>query len=82
VKVEGRAVDWSLIDFEIAGVDDYAYRRADGEGYAVYGAVGDRDKFDFEGADFQRGGRPGGLRESVVESRSLLPEGAFLLTRE
>ena len=52
VEIEAGAVNGSLVDLEVAGVDDDAERRADGERDAVDGAVRDGDKFDFERIDF------------------------------
>ena len=52
MKIEGRAVDGSLVDLEVAGVNDDAERRADGKRDAVDRAVRDGDKLDFVGADF------------------------------
>src|ERR687888_76392 len=51
VDVEVFAVDWRLIDLEIAGVDDDADRRADRERDAVGHAVRDADEFDLERPD-------------------------------
>ena len=44
--------DGSLIDLEIAGVNDDAKRCANGEGYAIDGAVSDGNEFDFVLAEF------------------------------
>ena len=52
VEIEGRAVYGSLIDLEVAGVNDDADGRAHGQGDAVDGAVGDGDELDLERADF------------------------------
>ena len=54
VQIKGRAVDRSLIDFEIPSVDDHAKRRADGQRHAIQRAVGYGNEFDFEWADFDR----------------------------
>src|ERR1700676_27183 len=58
VEIEGGAVNGSLVDLEIAGVNNDAERSADGEGDAVDGAVCDGDELDFVGADFDEA--PGG----------------------
>src|SRR5229473_2082835 len=52
VQIERGAAHGSLIDFEIAGVDDDAERRANGQGDAIHGAVRHGNEFDFKGADF------------------------------
>ena len=52
VQVKRRAIDGSLIDLEVAGVNDDAHRRTHGERDAIDGAVCDIDEFDFVRADF------------------------------
>ena len=51
VQVEGLVVEGGEIDFEVAGVDDDADGRVDGEGYAVDQRVSDADGLDGEGAE-------------------------------
>ena len=51
VQVEGLVVERREIDFEVAGVDDDADGRFDGEGHAVDQRVGDADGLDGEGAE-------------------------------
>ncbi len=69
VEIEGSAVDGSLVDLEVAGVNDDAERRANGKCDAVNGAVRDGDEFDFVGADFDETAghdfaKGGGLEEA------------------
>ena len=52
MNVESSSADWRVIDFEVAGVNDDANRSSHGQSHAVDGAVRDRNKFDFVGADF------------------------------
>src|SRR5580692_3598091 len=74
VEVEGGAVDRSLVDLEVASVNDDAERSADGEGDAVDGAVRDVDELDFVGADFDEAAgknfaeRGGGKESGFVEA--------------
>ena len=51
VHVEVLAVDRGLVDLEIAGVDDHACGRMNGQRHAIRHAVGDADELDLEGAD-------------------------------
>ena len=51
------AVDRRLIDLEVAGVDDDAGRRVDGQRHAVGDAVRDADELDLERADGDALGR-------------------------
>ena len=51
MQVEGLVVERREIDFEVAGVDDDADRRVDGERDAVDQRVGDADGLDGEGAE-------------------------------
>ena len=54
VQVEVLAVDRRLIDLEVAGVDDDADRRRDGQRHAVGHAVRDADELDRERPDGDR----------------------------
>ena len=58
VHVEMLAVERRLVDLEVAGVDDDAGRRMDGERDAVGDAVRDADEFDLERADGHAVARP------------------------
>ena len=51
VQVERLAVDRRRVHLEIAGVDDHAHRRADGQRHAVDRAVRDVDELDLERPD-------------------------------
>ena len=51
VQVEGLVVERREIDLEVAGVDDDADRRIDGQRHAVHQRVGDADRLDGERAD-------------------------------
>ena len=51
VQVEGLVVERREIDLEVAGVDDDADGRFNGERDAVHQRVGDADGLDGEGAD-------------------------------
>jgi len=62
--------DRSLIDLEIAGVDDDAEGRSNGEGYAIDGAVGDGDEFDFVLAEFDATARNSLEKFSGIEEAS------------
>src|SRR5258708_33391700 len=52
VEIERSAADGSLIDLEVAGVNNDAEGSAHGEGDAIDGAMGYGNEFDLEGADF------------------------------
>ena len=52
------AVDRRLIDLEVAGVDDHADRRVDGQRDAVGHAVRDADELDLERTDGHAVARP------------------------
>jgi hypothetical protein len=52
VEVEGSATDGSLVDLEVAGMNYYAEGSAHGERDAIDRAVGYRNEFDFERANF------------------------------
>ncbi len=52
VDVETGAADRSVIDLEIAGVNDDAHRSANGERNAIDSAVRYRNHFDFKWTDF------------------------------
>ncbi len=52
MKVEAGAVDGSLVDLEVSGVDDDAEGSADRERDAVDRAVGNGNKFDLEWVNF------------------------------
>ena len=54
MQVEVLAVDRRLIDLEVAGVDDRAGRRGDGERHAVGHAVRDANELDRQRADGDR----------------------------
>ena len=51
VQVESFVVEGGEIDFEVAGMNDDADGRIDGEGHAVDQGMGDADGLDGEGAD-------------------------------
>ncbi len=51
LEVEGLAVGWGKVDFEVAGVEDDADGRVDGEGDAVDERVRDADGHDREGPE-------------------------------
>ncbi len=75
VEVEGSAADRSLVDLEVAGVNNDAEGSAHGEGNAIDGAVSHGNEFDFVGADFDEAAtgddfaEGGGLKEtSFVEA--------------
>ena len=51
VQVEGLAVQRRKVDLEVAGVDDDADRRFDGQRHAVHQRVGHVDRLDGEGPD-------------------------------
>ena len=51
MHVDALAVDRRLVDLEVAGVDDHAVRRLDGQRDAVRDAVRDAQELDGEGAD-------------------------------
>ncbi len=57
VKVKAGAVDGSLVDFEVAGVDDDAERSADRKRDAIDRAVRDGNKFDLEWVNFDEAAR-------------------------
>src|SRR5579862_5355792 len=77
VNVESGAFHRSVVNLEIASVDDDALRRANRERDAIHRTVGDRDKFDFVGANFhatpgnhlaQRGGlEQAGFRQALFD---------------
>src|SRR5260221_681681 len=61
VEVEGSATDRSLVDLEVAGVNNDAEGSAHSEGDAIDGAVSHGNEFDFVGADFdEAAARDGG----------------------
>src|SRR6516164_4744295 len=45
--VKAFAIDWSVVDFEVAGVNDDSDWSANGERDAIDRAMRDRDEFDF-----------------------------------
>ena len=51
VQVEGLVVERREIDLEVAGVDDDADRRFDGQRHAIHQRVGHADRLDGERAD-------------------------------
>ena len=51
MQVEGLVIEGGEIDFEVAGMDDDADRRVDGEGYAINQRMRDADGLDGEGAE-------------------------------
>ena len=61
------AVDRGLVDLEVAGVDEHAERRVDGEPDAVRHAVRDAQELDLEGADLDDVLRPDGPEGVVGE---------------
>ncbi len=75
VDVEMLAVDRRLIDLEVAGVDDDAERRMNGQRHAVGHAVRDADEFDRERTDVTRSrGRTGtssGVAKAVLAQLGL-----------
>ncbi len=66
MQIERGAVHGSLIDFEIAGVDDHAERRSNRQGHAIHGTVRHGDEFNLVGADFNEA-----AREHFAERRGL-----------
>ena len=73
VQIERRAVDGRLINLEIAGVNDDADRRANGQRHAVDRAVRDADEFDFERADFHQAPRDDFAQRRRIPAGRLLP---------
>ena len=67
MEVELLAVDRGLVDLEVAGVDEHAERRVDGEPDAVRHAVRDAQELDLEGADLDDVLRPDGPEGVVGE---------------
>jgi hypothetical protein len=65
MEVEELSVERRLVDLEVAGVDEDAERRVDGEPDAVRHAVRDAQELDLEGTDLDDVLRPHGP-ESVV----------------
>ncbi len=52
VEVEGSAPDWSLVNLEVAGVNNHSEGSAHGERDAIDRAVRNGNEFDFEGTNF------------------------------
>ena len=67
MEVELLAVDRGLVDLEVAGVDQHAERRVDGQPDAVRHAVRDAQELDLERADLDDVLRPDGPEGVVGE---------------
>ena len=73
VHVEVLAVERRLIDLEVAGVDDDAERRVNGQRHAVGHAVRDADELDRERADGDPIARPH-RRRAAASLEAVLPQ--------
>ncbi len=66
------ALDGRFVNFEIAGVNDDADGRGDGERDAIHQRMRDADEFDLERPDLEAFAWPDGVHLGLIEQAELL----------